>query len=200
MATEPDPGRQARLFIAAMLPDEVLDEIARARLALEAAGAPRLRWARIGGLHITLRFLGDTPLALQPRIEQAIAETAADTTPLDLRLGGYGLLGGGRPRLLWVGLEGAVDPLAGAARRLNAALQAHGLPPEDRALRPHLTLARVPRDARDEDAAALRAAVADAPAPKPLAFRVAELHLVRSHLGRGGARYESLTISACAGA
>ena len=60
-----------------------------------------------------------------------------------------------------------------------------GFEPERRALRPHVTVARAPRDVR------LRAAAPDPP-PPALIFEPEALVLYRSHTGPGGARYEPL--------
>ncbi len=49
-----------RLFIAARLPKSAQAEAAAALAQLRAAGLPGWRWVRPAGLHLTLRFLGET--------------------------------------------------------------------------------------------------------------------------------------------
>ncbi len=98
--------------------------------------------------HVTLKFLGDTEEGLVPEIESAMREAAAGIAPFTLavrRTGGFPDLS--RPRVLWVGLEGA-EPLARIARSLDEHLGALGFGPESRPWSAHMTLARV-RDPRD---------------------------------------------------
>jgi 2'-5' RNA ligase len=71
-----------------------------------------------------------------------------------------------------------------AAHAEDAAQQA-GLDPEDRPFHPHLTLSRI-RPHQD-----VRPLIAETD-PFPLTLPVDRLIVYRSHLGRGGARYEEL--------
>lgn len=192
------PTDPARLFIAAALPGDVLDALAQARPALtlgrERASLPKLRWVQRERLHLTLKFLGSTPLARIEAIDAALQETAAQTAPLGLRLQGWGLFGGRRPRVVWAGLAGLpgeIERLADCAARLDERLTRRDFAPERRPFRPHLTIARVPDRAPNDERLALRAAVEKLPAPAPAPWRVDELHLIRSHLG-ADAHYETL--------
>ena len=188
----PADTASARLFVAVEPPTEIVAALAAAHDAFTAAGAPRLRWARPEGVHLTLKFLGETPLARCGAIEAALLEAAA-TAPHLLRLSGYGLFGGRRPRVLWVGLAGEVEETAACAARLERALSARGFPPEARPFSPHLTLARLPARAGGPQHDALRAALAAVAAPPPLPLPVTALSLIRSRLEPAGARYETLT-------
>ena len=196
-----------RLFIAVQPPPDVRDALRTARAGLERAlrtaeaslptgaaqGPPlRLRWVRPEAIHLTLRFLGQTPAAQLPAIERALATAAAATPAHTLRLQALGSFGGRRPRVVWANLGGAVAELEACARALNAALAGAGLPAEARELRPHLTLARVPDRAGRARRAALLAAIDDAGTLPPLPIPVRELHLIQSVLSPGGARYATL--------
>ena len=185
----------ARLFIAVTPPPEVVEALGHARRALERRGLPRLRWVAPERLHLTLKFLGQTPVNRIDDVAVAMRESTAALVPIELRLaewGTFGGRGGQAPRVLWVGLSGEVDALVGCAEAVDAALSARGFAPEPRPFRPHLTLARVPDRARTEDRAAVARAVTEAPEPATPAFRVTALDLVRSHLGGKSARYETL--------
>ncbi|MDE2640315.1 MAG: RNA 2',3'-cyclic phosphodiesterase [Chloroflexota bacterium] len=198
-------GRSSRLFIAVVPPPAVRAALAATQEALRAGlAAPgaevRLRWVRPEAIHLTLRFLGETPDAQRPAIERALAATATAGAPIDLRLGAVGTFGGRRPRVVWVGLEGDVAALGDRASALNRALAAEGFPDEPRPLRPHLTLARVSgRPGRDAHARLL-SLVAAAPAPGPAAFRVGALELIRSELRPDGPRYTILARAPLGGA
>ncbi len=71
------------------------------------------------------------------------------------------------------------------AERVEAAVTEAGLRAADRPFRPHLTLSRI-RPPQD-----LRALLDAAPVMK-VPMVVDRISLFRSHLGRGGARYEVL--------
>ena len=200
-------GGSSRLFIAAVPPPPVraalvaMQEALRAGLAAPDAG-PRVRWVRPEAIHLTLRFLGETPGDRAPAIERALAATAAASPPIDLRLGALGTFGGRRPRVVWVGLEGDLAALDACASMLNRSLAAEGFPDDPRPLRPHLTLARLSGRAGRDAHARLLSLVAAAAAPSKPAeagFRVEALKLIRSELRPDGPRYTTLLTTALGG-
>jgi 2'-5' RNA ligase len=127
-----------RLFVAFDVPDEQ-----KARVeALVEAWRPRVeaKWTRAEGRHVTLVFLGDTDAARLPALTRTLDEVAARHAPHALRITGAGTFGpAAHPRVLWLGLEGALD----AARALQADLQRTlEVTDEHDGWAPHLTLAR----------------------------------------------------------
>jgi 2'-5' RNA ligase len=179
-----------RLFIG--LP---LDETARKRIAaivegVRAAEPPGrgVRWVRLDGLHVTLRFLGPTPEARVADLADAMRAAAAGTARMTLRIAGAGAFPAhGRPRALWLGIADGADALAALAGRLGATLERAGWAHEDRPFRPHLTLARADGVRSGPQAvAALTEAVRDAVIDASLDRVV----LFESITGSGPARYE----------
>lgn len=137
-----------RAFLAFDLEASFLDEAARLSDALrERQGRRKLRWSARETMHVTARFFGSVedpaPLvALVPRLVRPspiVRATRVDAFP-DLR----------RARVLVVALEDD-GTLAEVAREAERAAVALGFTPEERAYKPHLTLARArePVDARD---------------------------------------------------
>ncbi len=185
-------GDVLRLFVAVELGEEALRALASLQDALRRRGLDGLRWVRPEGVHLTLKFLGETPAERVPAIQEALGEAVSGTPPHVLRLNGLGTFGSRRsPRVLWVGLEGDLEDLRRLQGRVEAALARLGFPREDRAFSPHLTLARV----RPENAAALSEPIARAieAAPAPEAsIAVRDVVLMRSTLGPGGAVYDRL--------
>ena len=188
------PGR--RLFIAVPLPE---DAAAAARSIVDGvraeplpAGARDVRWVRLDGLHLTLRFLGPTPddrLAQAAAAVQAVAEAA--TGPIQIELGGAGTFPPeGRPRALWLGIVDGVEALDDLAAKLDTELTRAGWPPDQRPFRPHLTLAR-----SDGVAAGPLVAgrLADAMADRRMPVRIERLGLFESITGGGPARYVLVT-------
>ncbi|HEV8699610.1 MAG TPA: RNA 2',3'-cyclic phosphodiesterase [Candidatus Limnocylindrales bacterium] len=140
------PGR--RLFVGVPLPDAAAKAVAAIVDEVRAAGLPDgardVRWVRLDGLHLTLRFLGPTPEGLVgPTAEAVTAVARAADGPVELELTGAGTFPrAARPRALWIGVAGATDALDRLAKLTERHLVAAGWPPEPRPYRPHLTLAR----------------------------------------------------------
>ena len=169
-----------RLFFGVPVP-------AAARLRLEAA-LRRLegegwRSSAAGGLHLTLRFLGDTPAALVPALTAALREAARSELPFDVRAGRLiGLPDRHRARVAAAAVDTGAAPLARLSEALTCALLPLGIEPEARPFRPHLTLARsggAPRTVPEDDGV-------DA------TFPVERLVLWESILGRPHARYRAV--------
>ena len=130
-----------RLFVAVDLP--TAEQQAVAGLCTSVQGA---RWAKPHQLHITLRFMGQTPDDQLPLIRQRLA--AVKASPFRLALSGVGVFPAARkPRVLWLGLQPA-EPLIFLKREIDAALgpTSPADPDEEkRDFHPHLTLARFTR-------------------------------------------------------
>lgn len=178
-----------RLFVAIFLPESALADV---NAFSRQIPSPRLRWVPTASLHITLKFLGETAQGRFAPIEEGLHRTSAACPRFDLGIRGGGVFPDGRrPRIFWAGLSGDTERLCELERQTSTMCAALGFPPEDRKFTPHLTLARCRADARclPDDAAAFSTAAAALEVP---AFTVGAVHLVRSHLGGSGSRYETL--------
>ncbi len=162
--------------------------------AVRAAADPTrrdVRWVRLDGLHVTLRFIGPTLDDRLAAVEAAVdATAAASEAPFEARLHGGGAFPGtDRPRAIWLGIGPGDDGLADLTARLGAELAGRGWPVDDRPFRPHLTLARSDGIASGgETARRLVAAAADL----DVAWTVDRLVLYESLTGGGPARYVPL--------
>jgi RNA 2',3'-cyclic 3'-phosphodiesterase len=134
-----------RLFVAVPLDDaarSAVEQIVGLVRATEPEGRG-VRWVRLDGLHLTLRFLGPTPEDRIGDLEGAIRAAATGHGPISLQLAGAGAFPAtGRPRALWLGVEDGTAELSALASRLDDALAMLGWARDDRPYRPHLTLAR----------------------------------------------------------
>ena len=123
-----------RLFAAIEIPHDL-----RALLSTMAGGVPGARWVDPQSYHVTLRFMGELDRLQAEELDVALADLAAPGFALSLS--GVGQFdSGGRPRLLWAGVEASAS-LSHLARKIVRASVAAGLPPEDRQYFPHVTLA-----------------------------------------------------------
>jgi RNA 2',3'-cyclic 3'-phosphodiesterase len=190
------PGR--RIFVAAPLPADASAAIAEVVERVRAEGVPGggrdVRWVRLDGLHLTLRFLGPTVEDRVALARDAVREAADDGGPISVTLGGAGTFPtGGRPRALWLGVREGADDLANLAARVDRALVDRGWPAETRAFRAHLTLARadgVPAGA------AIGARLEAASSSLDARFELDRIGLFESLTGGGPARYEPLELAA----
>jgi RNA 2',3'-cyclic 3'-phosphodiesterase len=157
-----------RLFVAVWPSEEVLDAIA----ALPRPDVPGLRWTTRDQWHVTLRFLGSVDdLDAAVVAVRSIEAPACDVT-VGPAVGRFG------KRILHVPTHG-LDEAAAATVEATADV---GEPPEDRAFKGHLTLARSRRG--DTDLRPLAGTAISG------GWHAGEVTLVRSHLGGSGARYE----------
>ncbi|HKG20097.1 MAG TPA: RNA 2',3'-cyclic phosphodiesterase [Candidatus Limnocylindrales bacterium] len=138
------PGR--RLFVAIPLPDDVRDAVAALVAEVQAAGNPGLRdvrWVRLEGLHLTLRFLGPTADEAIADLATAVDRTSRRIAPFDVAIHGAGAFPSlERPRTLWLGVTEGQAELANVVRTLDEELTPLGRAPDDRPFQAHLTLAR----------------------------------------------------------
>lgn len=170
-----DPA--VRLFIGIPLEGPANDV-----LAALADGYAHTGWRTVprGTLHVTLRFLGDTPAALVPALGEAVTRVAA-SAPGPFRVDLGTLTGLPRPsaaRVLAARADADGAALAALGRALDAALGPFAIAPERRPYFAHVTLARsgpVPRPVTERPIAAT--------------FTAARVVLWQSRLERSGARY-----------
>ena len=101
-----------------------------------------LRWVRPEGVHLTLRFLGDTSPSQVERLRESLGAAAAGCPRAEVPVAGLGLFPDrGRPRVLWLGLV-LPERMFALQAACEAAATGVGLPPETRRFSPHLTLGR----------------------------------------------------------
>src|SRR5438876_1201125 len=127
-----------RLFVAVELPAPVLEELRRLQHELQRHDLSGLRWTRPEGIHLTLKFLGETPRERVPAITQAIESSIGGVPPHELSLGTVGTFGSrNSPRVLWVDIEGDVEPLLRLQQQVDRALDSIGYPSEKRPFSAH---------------------------------------------------------------
>ena len=176
-----------RLFFAIELPAEVRHKINNHidRLRAELPDV-RASWTRESNLHLTLKFLGDTPLEKVEALSQALQHAAAKVTRFKMEIAGCGAFPPrGQPRVLWIGTEDT----SGSLSRLHTALENEcaiaGFPRDDRSFHPHLSIARLRQPHGSRDLAKLHKDLDF----EPLVVKVGEVCLIRSELSSEGSRY-----------
>lgn len=149
-----------RLFVAVELDDSCRRELVRAQRSL-AAYDRMVRWTPVEQMHLTLKFLGDTPDERVTDICDALRIACEGAQPVEIELRGAGCFPPrGRARVLWIGVGGRVDALRSLHRAIETQLERIGVAPDGRAYQPHLTLGRARGVERDDG---LRRAVEQLP-------------------------------------
>jgi 2'-5' RNA ligase len=141
-----------RSFIAVDLPAEI-----KAKITNQIAGFKKLvsnssvRWVEAGNLHLTLKFLGEVPLAKISGIEPALKAALQPVPAFDLAITGAGLFPTARkPRVIWLGIHPA-GALISLARVVDETMHGLGFDLEERPFSPHLTIGRVNRDVPEHE-------------------------------------------------
>ncbi len=194
------PGR--RLFVAVPLPDAAAGQVAEVvdRIRAEGlAGAGRdVRWVRLDGLHMTLRFLGPT---LDERLAAAIdsaRRVAAHSAAFHVTLGGAGTFPSPeRPRAIWIGLKAGTAELSALADAVDTELATAGWRFDAKPFRAHLTLARSDGVAAGS---VIGARLVELAADLEIPFEVDRIGVYESLTGGGPARYEAVDTISLTGA
>jgi RNA 2',3'-cyclic 3'-phosphodiesterase len=199
-----------RLFLAVRLDPDVQRLVAEEIAALTAEGWP-VRWVQPETSHLTLHFLGETERERAELVRLALPDVVAAHAPFDLRTATLGVFPNfRRPRVLWLGLHGPVHRLQTLQKDVGGALQGLGFTVGDEPYHPHITLGRVRNDDGERvrlrdlpDAVKNRFVERESGAavsPPSLPVPVREVVLMRSHLGKAGARHEPIAIFPLRGA
>lgn len=172
------------------LPVSPLHQLHKPLKQLSEFGAG-IRTVRAANLHVTIQFLGDTPLSDIPEIASAMSEAVESVRCFDWRVVGTGVFPNRkRPMVVWVGVEPAqrFQELASCIQR---AVKPLGYIPESRPYMPHLTLARL----RHRCPPTLNVWLDENSETEFWSGRAGRVHLFRSTSGTGGVYYESLAVA-----
>jgi 2'-5' RNA ligase len=132
-----------RTFIALDMPPEIKAAVEKYVQPLKSL-AGRVSWVKRENLHLTLKFLGDTPANRIDEIAAALQEVAAASTPFAAEIYGSGAFPNEKsPRVLWVGINDECGTLLKLAKTVDERMHQFGFMKEKRAFTPHLTIGRV---------------------------------------------------------
>jgi 2'-5' RNA ligase len=197
---EPDDPARPRLFFAVPVPDPARQGVADVMERVQASvgdGRARIRWVRVEGLHLTLRFLGPTPRTRLDGLVATLDRVGSETAAFPVVISQAGAFPNPqRPRTLWLGIETGADRLAALAESLEREVIQDSEPLGTRPFAPHLTIARTD-GLRAAGAAA--AALHEYAAHLDARFTADRVVLFESHLGHGPARYEPVHEAALRG-
>ena len=189
------PAETWRLFIAIELPRALKREFIDLARSFRPREHERVRWIEQDAMHLTLKFLGDTPIDRVPDIRTALERAAISTGKFSIKVGRTGCFPSfSDPRICWVSLSGELRRLEQLQGRVEGGLVALGFDREDRAFKPHVTVGRTRPGIRGRFAEDIGLSWRHAPLHSTgNVIPVSAIALYRSYLGEeGGARYEQL--------
>jgi 2'-5' RNA ligase len=179
--------KEWRVFCAIELPDAVrarLDEHVR-RLRKEVPDAAA-SWSRVENIHLTLKFFGNVEVKRIEKISEAAERAVKEFSKFQIGVGGTGVFPRpSRPQVLWVGVTDSSGQLSALQEKFEDECAAEGFAKEDRAYKPHLTIARLrkPEGARRLAETHLQMKF------EPIPIEINEIVLFRSELSPKGSKY-----------
>ncbi len=149
----------------------------------------KMNWANPKQLHVTLKFIGETPASNIQALQDAMMEAFAAEQKCIISLKSLGVFGSSyAPKVLWTKVEPA-DRLQHWFDLLKKALMARGFEYDRQNFVPHLTLARI-RAIQDKDL--LRRTVSQYQQVVFTETGVSKIVLYQSILKPTGAEYREL--------
>ncbi len=183
-----------RAFIAVPLPKSLLDRLTDLQRKLKRQLPHRsVRWVRPEGIHLTLKFLGDTSAEKLPDIKQALAAVARHAPACPFTAEGLGCFPNTRrPRVVWVGVQEPTGRLVALQEAIEEVMTPLGYSPERRGFTPHLTIGRVRRKVSHQDVAQVGEVIAETNVAASAEVPADTFALIRSILKPSGAEYTHL--------
>jgi 2''-5'' RNA ligase len=191
----PHNSEQIRSFIAIELSEEAKRELARLRSELERPEHTFVKWVEPGGIHLTLKFLGNIPFKQVTEVTKAMERAAQGIPPFHLEISGLGAFPNlKQPRVLWVGIAGEVNEISKLQGNIDSVLVPLGFPREQRPFTPHLTLARIRQAASPSQRKTFGELIMSTSFTITYSLDVENINLMRSQLTPAGAIYTCLSV------
>jgi len=188
---------QIRSFVAIELPEEAKKGLASLRRELERDEHRFVKWVDPGGIHLTLKFLGNIPSKRVTEITEAMKKAAQGISPFLLEISGLGAFPSlKQARVVWVGIGGQLDKLSTLQQNIDCALATLGFAREERPFVPHLTVARVREGGSASERGRFGELVGSTTFEDKYPVEVGAVRLMRSQLTPAGALYTSLSVVA----
>jgi 2'-5' RNA ligase len=131
-----------RCFIAINLDDSLRNEIDESTTGLKT-GTWDVKWVPSENLHVTLKFLGETPEDRLKEIHEKLQEISSRHEPCHLHLHSVGLFPDKkRPRVVWIDMEDS-EGLIKLQEDVEESFVSIGFKNDIRHFSPHLTIGRV---------------------------------------------------------
>ena len=132
-----------RTFLSFPVPMEVKSKKNMLYSTLEDSDA-EIHWVKNHNLHLTVKFIGHTTESFVSKIIDTVSKITFDFKPFRLIINGTGCFPKKeRPRTLFMGIEGNLNPLYDLVSRIENELEKLGFSKESNEFIPHITVARI---------------------------------------------------------
>ena len=151
-----------------------------------------IKWVDPAHIHATLHFFGPTAPEELVTIADCVSRVTQASSPFEIGLGEVGYFPGpSTPRVIWVGLTGAIVELQALREKIEDKLRNAGFGCETRPFHPHVTLGRIgtgrkvsiPKDWEKTGALSVTGKITQ---------KIDRIILYRSDLTPSGPHYENL--------
>lgn len=181
-----------RTFIAVELPPDLKTALGSFQNSLSIP-TQAVKWVNPESMHLTIKFLGDTPLSQIPNIIKGLEKAAQVCYAFTLsttRIGAFPSLSS--PKVIWLGLEGEIEKLNTLFAEVEKNISGLGFPAEKRDFAPHLTLGRLKEVAAKSDLQTAAETLKTAPPVPKTSFKALNICLFKSQLLPAGPVYTRL--------
>ncbi len=178
-----------RTFVAVPVPESVFDLQNTLRSTIDPKKG-KIKWVRRDQLHLTLKFIGDTPESSFGDIRTILDEIVNKTSTIQLEISGTGCFPKKeRPRVLWAGVTGETDRLLHLVDDVQSELDPRGFFKDELDYHPHITLgrARYPQKHTPNISAFLKTEYS------PIPFVIEKIQFISSELFPNGPVYTILS-------
>jgi len=132
-----------RAFIALPLPESASHQLGQFLISLKAKVPHGFRLVNIENIHLTLAFLGNTPLNKIEQLTKMLEELIKNHAAMPAHFSTLGAFpSANRMRIFWLGIETNHELIA-LQKEIAHCCKLCNLPTDDKPFIPHLTLARL---------------------------------------------------------
>ena len=131
-----------RCFIALDISELIRQDISEIIDRLKKHRAD-VKWVPVSNIHLTLKFLGNTPENVLPKIKDCLFSVVLSYNPFYISIYATGVFPNRRyPKVIWIGVRDS-EMLKNLHSDIDNAVGSIGFKKETRTFNPHLTIGRV---------------------------------------------------------
>ena len=132
-----------RTFIAVPVPADLRSKKTMLYSTIDESKG-NINWVKNNQLHLTIKYLGNTPESEFEKIITNINNITNKMVPFRLNIENTGCFPvPERPRVLWMGIKGILEPLHELVMMIEESMDNLGFPKEQNDYHPHITLAKI---------------------------------------------------------
>ena len=176
-----------RTFVSIPVPNQICK--IQNRLVLDNPNSSNLRLIDKNNIHLTLRFIGQTPQSSINKIKEGLDFIVNNFQPFQLNIQGFGFFPNmDVPKVLWAGLSGEINILSKLVNNINNSLIPLGFDNPDKEYTPHISLARSDNKETISNISQIMRIDYD-----PIPFNVKKINFISSELFPKGSLYTILS-------